>query len=324
MTVEIGRKMMVGIGKETTYGTKASSITWLPVEEYDLGKKIEYVKNESSIGRIENQIDSDVSKKWAEPSLKGIVFDKSIGLALLGALGVVSTSADTPEVGVNTHAFTVKNDNDPISFTLVFKDDISTQMITGAIVNNFELDASIGEYVKSNISFIGKFPASTTDTPSYTDENEFLTNHLTVKFADTQSGLDAASAITVESAKITINKNAEAYHAVGSADLNKAINKNLECNGDFTMLYEDATYDNLWSAGTKKAIRFELTNSDVTIGSSSNPKLTIDFNQCNFEEWNRENGLSDIIKQTLGFVAEYKTGDSKMIGATLINTETSY
>lgn len=325
MTPIIGRTTQIYIGKETTFGTKASSFIALPVRDFNFNPQQEFAKDNSVIGRIEENVSSIVTKQWSEPTFGGLVLDKAFGHLLLMALGVVSTTADSPEAGVNTHAFSVKNDNNPISYTIIFKDAVQTKMVTGAVLNTLETSSEdLADYVTYTASFFGKFPTTTTQTETYVAENIFAPKFTTIKLASALSGLDAAAAISLEAAKLTIEKNVEAEYSIGNVEPTAIFNKQFNVFADMTALFEDETYYDIFEAGTKKAVRFELENTDVTIGAATNPKVTIDLAKCSLEDFGKEAGADEKVVQTFALRGEYSLTDGKAIQASLINTQTSY
>ena len=83
----IGRKVAVGIGKETVRGTAVTATYWVRHLSLDFKRKGELAQNESALGVREKVSDSEITKVWAEGKLEGKVNHKSIGLILLGAFG---------------------------------------------------------------------------------------------------------------------------------------------------------------------------------------------------------------------------------------------
>ena len=75
---------------------------------------------------------------------------------------------------------------------------------------------------------------------------------------------------------------------------------------------------------TAQAMRIDIKNTDVTIGSSSNPKLIIDLPKVTFQELGRPFKVKDLVYQTVKFKAVYSVSDAMMIKATLTNAVSSY
>lgn len=319
----IGRKTSILIGKESTWGTKASSFVSVPVTEFNFNQQDEFVKDNSAVGVIDENSKSRIVKKWSEPNIGGILTDKLAGWLLLSALGSNSPSADDPEAGVNTHSLSRLNTNAHPSFTIIFKDDVHVKMCTGCRLNTLELLSEEGDFARFNATFVGKYPQTTTETPSYVEENDFLPKHRVVKLASNVAGLTGASGIDVRSVKINFEKNAEPYFG-GSDNPTKIVNKQFNVNGDMTVAFENETYYDLVANNTQQAVLFELTNTDKTIGSSSNPSIAVTLTRATLESWVKEAGLDDIVVQTFGFQGEYDPSAGSQVTAQLINTQASY
>ena len=98
----------------------------------------------------------------------------------------------------------------------------------------------------------------------------------------------------------------------------------MEIGGSMTLDYQGATYHDLFTAGTYKAMRIEMTRSDVTIGSSSNPKLQIDLSKVSFEDLTPDRPLDDTVKENISFLAHYDVATAKAISVVLTNLITTY
>ncbi len=325
---KIGRKDVIGFKKEGSWGDgDGTADIHVPVDDLTVSPKINRIQNTGAIARIESHHDSNIASKSGEVNAGGVMGDVSIGHLLLLALGTVSTSSNDPEAGVNTHSFTVKNDSDPVSTCASFGtagELANVGYVPGSVLNNLDIEVVAEDYAKFAVALLGKFPVdSAADAASISAENEWVANNLVCKLATNLAGLGAASNIKGKSFKLSINKNAEAQFLTGDLEPSSIVNKVLQVSGEIELLFESGTYYDIFAAGTKQAIRLELTGSQ-TIGSSSNPKLTIDLAQAALEDWGHGGGNDDVRTQTFGFNAEYSISDAKMITAKLINTKASY
>lgn len=317
----IGRKKQILIGKESTYGTKASTFFEIPVGEGNLNPKVEYRKDDSAIGRIETISRSQIARKWSEPQINGVLGDKIAGLLMLAAFGNVSTGSAL-ETTVYPHSFSVLNNNQHPSFTIIEIDDVGTKMTTGNVLNSLEF-MSEDDFIRFNASFIGQVVETTTESPTWVEENSFVPKHRILKIAADTSGLAAADNTLVEQFRINFEKNAEAYFG-GAEEPQRVINKNLNISGDLTATYEDTTLYDFFDGDTKRAISLGFTNTEVTIGSTLNPEVEIVLNRCMIEEWAKDSGSDDIVRQTMGFTAEYVMADGEMATGSVQNEQASY
>ena len=314
---EIGRITSIGIGKEATFGTKASSITYFPVESFAPGAQTEVVREQGIFGKKATSLKGQcVAKKWSEPSLEGIVYDEVIGLFLLGTLG---THGKAGVAVPYTHTFT-ENDGTVPSFTIVWKDGAMTKMMTGCVFSSLEFTQETGGFLMFSASLVGKYPTTTVETPGLTAENKFCSKFASVKLEDAVAGLPAGTAINAESFSVSIEKNAEAKYIFGTNEPSSIYDKNMEITGEFTLNVADDSYLTLHSGGAIKAIQFDTINTDVTIGAG-NPAFKIILDACDIQEWTRNGGKDERVTQTCGFYASYDLTAGSSIKAEIKNSK---
>ncbi len=324
MAINTGRITKVGIGLESVFGTKSSSITWVPWESFAENPQQERVKDDSAIGRIEAPLRNDIVRRWSEPSMTIKAYGETIGILMKTIFGDVLSSG--PIDSAYTHDFSVKNDNDPVSLTIVFKDGNRTRMITGAVVNTVNIQMVQNDYIKFDISFIGFAAEDTVDTPSYVAENIFTGAMPIIKLAPTIAGLAGASATCFQEANIEINKNAstEEFFCLGDVSIQEIVNKKFELNGSFTRVMQSEEYQDIFDVGTDQAMSFVIVNTGITIGASTNPAVSFEIAPSSLENYQPSTGIDDIITESWDFVSQYSQDDSKMISSQLVNTTVSY
>lgn len=322
----IGRTGAIGIGIESTKGTPVAATYWVPVQGYSFDDKLEVVKNDSAMGRIEEYNDADIVKLWAEGDYDGKLFLNSVGAELVAVFGKSPTSVQRTTTGVYDHAYTVENTNNHKALTVCYEDAIQERAFPFGMVNSWSLEVAVDDYVKRTISLTSKKSASATHTPAFTNEIEFIPSQISFKTATNQAGLGAASAINVTAFNMEINKNAEALYVLGSNEPNDIINKQFAVTGSVELYFEDVTHRDIVFANTHKAIRIRMTDPNTVIGTSGshNPELYFDLNDVVFEEYERSWDSNDPLTQTLNFEALYSVADSSMITARLTNTVVSY
>lgn len=324
MSKFIGRTADIGIAKEAVRGTAETSATyWLPKLSMSYDDTIEEVIDESSIGVIEDSVNSVIVGKAGEGEIEGYIYDKSFGLILLSTLGTISTSGPA-ETSVYTHTATLLQSAQHPSHTIFLDDGNQDYKYALAMTKQLDLDFSIGQFAKFTEQFRSKVGATATLTPSYTTENHFLPQHGSIKIATNLAGLGAASAINVRSVKLSINKNVEDDRKLGSLDQADILNKQVSIEGSVELVFNDETFKTQMLASTAQAMRIRLTNSDVTIGSTLNPQITIDLAKVKFSNFKKNYGNNDIVTATVDFKAFYDITTSSMISVELKNTATSY
>lgn len=325
MSKYLGADEKFGIAKETTRGTvEATAVFWMPVLDNTIENTKDEIIDEQAYGVIEDSIGSKIATKWAEGDISFNLSDEAIGLILYNVLGAVSTAVDTPDVGSNTHTITVAQTHQHQALSLFIKDTNRDLKFALGMIDTFTLDAALGAFVKIGCKFISKVSAAASSTPSYAAENLFVARDVVVKFATNLAGLAAASDIKAKNVSLTINKNLEKDDVLGSAEPDDILNKRISFEATVELVKNDDTYSDLNLAETFKAMRIEITNSDVTIGVAANPKLTIDLARCKIQSLSTSRGAGDIVTETFVVKGFYSITDTKAITMALINETSSY
>lgn len=183
----------------------------------------------------------------------------------------------------------------------------------------------MGEYVTFNAKLKAKKGATATLTPATNNENRFTHKHVVFKIASNLAGLTAASPVIIKSFKLDISTDLEDDFVLGSVDPADFLNKGFSVSGTLEAFWQNETdYKTAYLANTNKALRIDIANTDVVIGTAANPTLRIDLAKVFFEELTKPYSLNDVVKQTLKFKAVYSISDSSMISAKLTNLQASY
>lgn len=327
MSLQIGRKISIGLGKETVRGTAVAPTQWLPKMDLTIDDKINFVKDDSSVGIIEGAQGQDVTSKYAEGTISGRLSDTTLGLVLLGTLGTDTPASVGGDASVYDHVFTVLESAQHPTLTVAVAGPSES---TGyrhalAMIDSLEMDFEVNKYCTYKAGFRANVSASGANTPSFTaSENAFLPQHATLKVATNIAGLAGASAISVRKATVVFKNNVDEDYTIGNLAPVDRVNKAFEVEGTIEIVYADHTYIDLMTADTQKSIRITALNSGVTIGTTSNPTLTMDLAKVKFTEVARKISNNDVVTQTLKFTAFYSLTDSKMVSVTLRNLVASY
>lgn len=233
-----------------------------------------------------------------------------------------ATAVPTFDNAVRTHLFERLNNNTHPSYTLYGVDPVGTYRAAYGMLDTLDLECSVGDYMKLKSTWKAKQEESSSGSPSFTEENEFLATHAQVYFANSIAELDSATAVGVERVKVTIQKNLEDYQAFGDTDVASIHNKQFAVVGDLTALFNSVTLKDYVINSTKKAMRIEFI-SDAAIGSGSTPRLRIDLASVSFENWERDSDNDALVRQTLGFECEFSVDDSETMHVLLQNTQTT-
>ncbi len=246
------------------------------------------------------------------------------GQTLTGGTSSATATGGTIESpsALRYHVFRRLNNNTHPSYTLYGSDPVSDDRAAYCMLDTLDIECVVGNFAKFTAKFMGKKLASTTaQTPTFTTQNGFLAKFAACKLASAFTGLDAASAINVESFKLSIKKNLTAFQAFGGTDLTSLHNQDWgEISGEIVLLYNAITQRDYVINSTKQAMRLTIANSDVTIGSAANPTFQVDMPSCGFTEFSRTSENANLVRQTLKFTAEYDTTRALTLEALLANT----
>jgi hypothetical protein len=235
-----------------------------------------------------------------------------------------ATATGTYDSAIRAHIFQLLNTNNHPAYTLWSKDDVETLKAAYGMLDQLDLMQKVDDYMHFKSAWSAKKKATDTASPAYTAENPFLGKHCSVAFDNALSGLDAASPTPLSEVNLTLKMNVKDYQAFGAGtDITSQHNQQFGIVGDLAAIFNSVTLRDYVSNSTKKAMRVELINTDATIGSASNPMLTIDLAQCSFADWSEEGGLDDLSMQKLGFESELSLTDGEAITAILLNAKTS-
>lgn len=321
----IGRRVGVGLGKETTRGTAVSPTYFFPLEDYDYDDKAEVIARTGRRSRIEESFNGDVVKKWGEGSLSGAVFNSGFGLVLLSALGTDTATTTSGETAVYDHTFSVANTNEHQSLTISSDDSVETdKQYAGAVITSLEIKGAPGEYLTYNAGFMGKSEASGTITASYATEHPFRPQDITFKYATVFSGLAAASATSIRSFTFKIEQNVEANYNLGSITPSNFYNKQYTITLDLEMLHTADTFRDLFIAGTVEALQVSCANTAITLGVAANPTVRLDCYQGQLTDWSRTLSNNDLSIENMSWRLDYDTTNSKSIEVLLRNIISSY
>lgn len=328
MAKEIGRLHSFGIGTESPAGTAGTIDAWIPLESGDLAPKAEVIKDVSGIGVIAENMDAHISKVWSEFTAKGVVRPTSFGWLLWGLLGTQPSAPALVETGVYKHSFVLGNNNNHQSFTIVHDSQTQEEQGTYNMIDSLGIVGEVGSYAKFDLKMKGKLFANTTgNTPTFlsTGDTPFVMSKATVKFATDIAGLGAASKVAVQSFKITFDKKLEQIFSTMSSttdavDFASQHNTTFTIKGDMEIVYDTDTYKTLFTAGTKQAMQIMLEGKTL-LGATKYEAVDIQLASVVLEDWGRKIDNNNIVKQSFGFTALYKLGETKIATIDLSNAK---
>jgi hypothetical protein len=322
MSKFIGRDLAVGIGKETSRGVGVTPTHWLSVTNFSYFDRAVKARSTASTGGIWGGDQSYVARKYAEGEIECELDDKSFGLIAHATFGSSSSASYN---GAYKHSYTLLNSAEHPSLSISTSDPNSDNIFEMSMVDTLTMNFTPEALVTYTVGFKSKSSASSSVTASYPANNKFLGRQLSVYVASDTSGLDAATKLTLESATLNITKNTDYYNVVGSVQPSDINNKLFTITGEMTISFENNTYRDYMLDGTYKAVRFDLVNDDVTIGTT-NPSFRLDLSKVDFDAWDVDYSLDEIVMQTINFTALYDLGgnDNLINDCYVVNEIASY
>jgi hypothetical protein len=131
--------------------------------------------------------------------------------------------------------------------------------------------------------------------------------------------------IALKSAKLTINANVEDQEVLGSVNPADFLNKEFAVEGTMECIYQNnSDFKDQFMGPYPLAILLDIKNTDVTIGTSTNPELIFNMPKCTIQELGRPFKVKDLVYQQVKFKAVYSISDTLMLKATLTNTVNGY
>lgn len=305
----IGRRVDVGLAKEASRGVGVAATYSLPKITFGFDDKAQVVRSGESAGNIgAGPSNSYVADVWAEGSLEGEIRDQSFGLILSALLGSVSSASFS---GAYKHTYTLSNSNQHPSLSIHVQDPIGDLLFKLAMINSLEISINPGEIVKYVVEFMSKRSVGSSFTPSYSAENRFIGKHLTFKVAANSGALDAASALSIKNLTLRFEKNLFRDTPAGTLGPEDILNQHFSISGSFRLNYENRTQRDYMLDGTQRALRIDLVNSDITIGST-NPAFRLDLGIVDFEGWEPAKDNDAIVMETINFNALWDITNSRL------------
>lgn len=325
MSLWIGRRISVGVGVESSRGVGVAPTYWLNALSFSFRDMPDRALSEAGFGGIWGGDQAPKTLEHAEGEMEVEVDDRSFGAILKAVFGTVSSAVT--DTSAYTHTYTLQNDNQHDSLTIHTIDPIGQLAFEMSMIDAFELRVEPNSIVSARIGFMSK--GSTTSagqTASYTATKKWLGRNLTFKVAADTSGLAAASKINLKSLNLRINKNTEVNATLSTVQPQDIVNKRFEISGDIVLNYEDYTWLNYVKNANYRAVRIDLVHDDLAGAATAYYQFRLDLSKVEFEGWDPDFAMDDVVTQKLTFRALYDAGgnDNVINSCYLINQVASY
>jgi hypothetical protein len=329
MAKGIGKLFQIGIAKETTRGTARTTASYWPAfTDAAPEEKYENAIDSQSYGVIEDSASQTRTKNWMEGTINAPLSDQSFVLFLLSLLGTDTPTTHAGETVVYDHALTVAQNAQHQSLTVFVHDPLSGQDYSHAlgVVHKVDIEYALKDFVKYSASIMAQQGAAQSAfSPSQTAENRFVPQYLTFKTAANLAGLAAATPIAIKSLKLTIDDNVESQDVLGNVAPVDFLNKEFKIEGTLEAIWQnESDFKTNAIANTPQALRLDLINNAVTLGTAAHPEIKIDLAKVYFSDFSRPIKTKDLVYQTVKFKAAYSISDAQMVKITCTNTVASY
>ncbi len=323
MSVYVGDRVSLGIGRESVRGTGVSASVWVPSASFDFQQRMNTQSIAGAQGKIIGTEEEKILQKFGQGTLGMDLRANAVGYFLTQLFGSVS-SVNT--VGsVYTHTFTLTQSNIHPTLSLIIQDPNKTERFVRAALESFGLNFTADAVATIEAVFMSEPPGDTAGTPDFTIQDYvFPPGALTVKLAANQAALTAADATVVNNLSLNVVKGTDPDFASGSASPNDIFNTALEITGSFERVFDDDAEHDFAFADTNRALRIDFQDTDTDLGSGNNPQLTLDLFNVNFTNFTRDITLGDTVRQTIEFKAHLEVSSGSVITGILVNAHASY
>lgn len=330
----IGQDVEVAVKQESTRMTieDPASGDWIARGEFsvkDIKQVVEIMVNE---GRITTRREIKPVHYEAEVTITLPLERKHLGKFLKGYYGTINTTADTPESGVHSHALSILHTGYVPSFTISVVSGSKQYQYAGGIITSMKLDISTDNAPMLTVTFLTKKAVSDSGlTPAYATTSYFSPVDVAVYLPASYSNIASANAIDIRALSIEWTREPKRMKYLGNDSYSNVIVADFDVKVSIEKDFDTETYytadtgyakdDHL--NNTTRALRLELTDTDVTLGASSNPVVTVDIPAGKMMEYEESDALKEIVGEKYDFVP-FDNGANDMSLATLVNDVASY
>lgn len=296
------RLVVVGIGKESSFGTPVSAAAILPVSQPQVADNHQTIPDTGWRADPNSTYAHRLGVLSSQVQLAGPAFVDVLGWPLAGLLGDLSTSgAGAPY----THTIAAKNTGDyqPPSYTVTTDDPVGPLAFAGCRFTQFTLSANEGllQWTAAALGLpgaAGSAPALTPpDVPPMPGWAGTVTLNGSVEARCLDLGLTIARPATPK-------RNTD-----GSTTHYAAHSGSIVVSGNATLLLASDTYRSLYLAGTALAVDASWAQG----AGAASQQITFHSSSCAFDQVSR-NFVGDWVELTVAWTADANTSDAGASG----------
>ena len=272
-----GRKLKIYLGKETTFGTKASSFVGFPITSFSGGIKKEYITSETKVNS-RAKTGSFIGSIIGEGSIDAEIYPDTVGYILKGILGSETVALVSGATSTYEHTFTFNNDDIPSWTIQINYGDVKVYNFLGTKFDELTISAAPKEFIKmsGNLAFRDEEEEGSPESGSINPTlNPLLTKQIKLKIDGTDFGEAKSISLSIKNA---INK--DDYRLNQSDKITSLSPTTLEVSGSMEVLFNSAstTLRDKFLNGTPITLEL-IATSDEEVESGFNYSLTIKLNE---------------------------------------------
>lgn len=335
MSKIIGQNIHVALSKESVAGTPVapSAGDYLPFGgTIDFKNNKELEDTEANVGRFDTVQDKQVVN-WDHDITVTSPLDVSlIGKLLLGFMGALTTSANSPESGAHTHTPDILDTGAITTFSLNVIVGAKMFVYPLGAVTSIKIDGSANKKPMLSFTLKTKKRAATTGlSASYSTLKYFKVASPSFYMPLAYSDIASANAIKMREYSIELSRELELLRYAGADTHEGVIMGALSTKVHLVKDYDTETFktaetgylddDNM--TNVTRAFRAQFLESSYTFGAATNPKLILDIPANKIIEHSTNGELKKIVGETLDLEHIDNLTNDVLI-ASLINGTASY
>lgn len=322
MTLRIGRKAFIGLGKETTPGVPVPPTVYIPWTDQTLMERHTPIADIAAKGTRDAERGSVSGKAWGEGSVTVNLDGSNVGYLFLMLFGSVSSA--TAAGSVKDHTFTKNDSNTPQTYSMVLDRGVDQNLFVYATAKSGELKFT-DDLATLKVDFLSQDPVtSTSGTLSTASGIIYAWKDANVRFGTTISGALSSTATQVSELTLTIDNGSQPSWRSGVRQPASIDHGPFKMSGSFKLFFEDRTQLDKYIAATKQSMVLQFTGRGI--GSSLNESISIYLPSIRLDETSVETPIDDFMMVTVSFVAEFDgtAGLATAGWAVVRNTTASY
>lgn len=329
MSFLLGENVNIGVGFQDDREVAVAPQAWLPARTpTGVGPALEKTLVKETRGNRMSSEGSVITQARAEGDLEFNIRNGSIGYILKSLLGGVVSAVKGGETVVYEHDFTIDVDSPQHPALTIALSQLSQQCYEylNALVTSLEISTPVDDLATGNASMLAKSEAEhAAYTPAFADNDYYFRNHdITFKIADDVAGLATADELKVKEFSLSINNNGRVNQNISDYNPDEVLGLLFEITGSMSLDYTGKDYHDIFTSGAYKAMEIKMVRSDITIGTSSNPEITITLPKVSFENYSADRPIDDIVMENFDFTCHYDDDAANGISINVVNEVEDY